>query len=155
MSVPARSIVLLVAPSFVLTLAVALLAPPAEAVTPDSYSHAAVKATNAVRRHHDRHVLRVDRCLQRAADRQADRMASQRRMFHQDIGATLRTCHLTSVGENVAVGYGTGRGVVRNGWMKSPPHRANILRRSYRLVAVAARQGRDGRWYASQVFGRR
>jgi uncharacterized protein YkwD len=155
MSVPARSIVLLVVPALVLTLAVALLGPPAEAVTPESYSHAAVKATNAVRRSHHRHTLRVDSCLQRAADRQAARMAAKQRMYHQDIGVALRHCHLRSVGENVAVGYSTGRGVVRNGWMKSPLHRANILRRSYRLIAVAARKGGDGRWYASQVFGRR
>ena len=154
MSVPARSIALLVVPSL-LALAVTLLGPPAQAVTPESYSHAAVKATNAVRRSHHRHTLRVDSCLQRAADRQAARMAAQRRMFHQDVGATLRACHLTTVGENVAVGYSTGRGVVRNGWMKSPPHRANILHRSYRLIAVSARKGGDGRWYASQVFGRR
>jgi len=154
MSVPARSIALLVVPSL-LTLAVTVLGPPAQAVTPESYSQAAVRATNAVRRSHHRHTLRVDSCLQRAADRQAARMAAQRRMFHQDIGATLRACHLTIVGENVAVGYSTGRGVVRNGWMKSPPHRANILHRSYRLIAVGARKGGDGRWYASQVFGRR
>jgi uncharacterized protein YkwD len=155
MSVPLRSITLLGVPTVALTLAVTLLGPPAQAVTPEEYGRAAVRATNAVRASHDLHRLHLDACLQRAADRQARRMAAQRRMFHQDIEATLRACHLRSVGENVAVGFRSGRGVVRNGWMKSPPHRANILRRSNRLVAVAARKGGDGRWYASQVLGRR
>ena len=128
---------------------------PAQAQTAEEYGAAAVRATNVVRRHHHLHRLRVDACLERFATAQATRMAAQRRMFHQDIGATLHGCHLRSVGENVAVGYSTGRGVVRNGWMKSPPHRANILHRPYRIVAVAARKGADGRWYASQVLGRR
>jgi uncharacterized protein YkwD len=139
-------------------MAATLLGPaaPAQATTAaDGYGTAAVKATNAARRAHDRHRLRADACLQRFAVRQARRMAAQRRMFHQDIMRPMRTCGLSMVGENVAYGYPTGRAVVRRGWMKSPLHRANILRPSFRLVAVAARQGSDGRWYASQVFGRR
>jgi uncharacterized protein YkwD len=141
--------------------ALALVAPlllvssPAHAAGPASYSASAVRATNAVRSAHHLHRLRGDACLQRHAAAQAKRMAAKRRMFHQDIGATMRACGLRSVGENVAVGYRTGKGVVRRGWMHSAPHRANILRREYRLIAVAARKGSDGRWYASQVFGRR
>ena len=136
-------------------IAVLLVGPPARAARPEAYGSAAVKATNAVRRAHHLHTLRSDRCLQRYAAAQAARMARQRRMFHQDIVTTLRRCDLGSVGENVAVGYGSGRDVVRRGWMKSPPHRANILHRSFRIVAVAARRGADGRWYASQLLGRR
>ncbi|MDH2413961.1 CAP domain-containing protein [Nocardioides sp. CER19] len=139
-----------------LTLGVAaLIGPSAQAATPHSYGAAAVKATNAARRAHDLRRLRANACLQGFADRQAARMAAQRRMFHQDIRVPLRRCGMHTVGENVAVGYATGRGVVRNGWMRSPGHRANILRRSFHLVAVAARKGADGRWYASQVFGAR
>jgi len=135
--------------------AVTLLGPPAQATTAGSYGRAAERATNAVRRAHHLHRLRDDACLQRHAAAQARRMAAQRRMFHQDIVVALRDCHLRSVGENVAVGYRTGRGVVRHGWMHSPPHRANILRPGYRLLAVAACKGADGRWYASQLFGSR
>jgi uncharacterized protein YkwD len=132
-----------------------LLDTSAHAVTPEQYGRSAVRATNAVRTAHHLHRLRADACLQRFAASQARRMAAQRRMFHQDIRRPLRACHLSSVGENVAAGFRTGRDVVRNGWMKSPPHRANLLRRSHRLVAVAARKGSDGRWYASQLLGRR
>src|SRR5690606_11743668 len=125
-------------------LAVALVGPAAPAQAPtaaDRYGAAAVKATNAVRRARGLPALRADACLQRHAVRQATRMAAQRRMFHQDISRPLRACGLQTIGENVAYGYRTGRGVVRRGWMKSPPHRANILRPSHRLVAVAARKG--------------
>lgn len=155
MPVLTRPAALLVAATFAVALAVVAPGPPANAVTPESYGRAAVKATNTVRGHHHLHRLRTDRCLHRLAARQAARMAAQRRIFHQDIAATLQRCHLRSVGENVAAGYRTGRGVVRHGWMQSPPHRANILHGSYRLIAVAARKGVDGRWYASQLFGRR
>ena len=41
-----------------------------------------------------------------------------------------------------------------DGWMKSEDHRANILERRYRRMAIVARKGDDGRWYVSQVFGR-
>jgi uncharacterized protein YkwD len=128
---------------------------PAHSATADGYGAAAVKATNAVRSARHLHRLRVDACLQRHAAAQAAKMAAQQRMFHQDIRVPLRACHLRMVGENVAVGFGTGRGLVRNGWMKSPPHRANLLRPQFRLVAVAARRGNDGLWYASQLLARR
>jgi uncharacterized protein YkwD len=59
-----------------------------------------------------------------------------------------------TVGENVAYGYTSGREVVQ-GWMHSPGHRANILNRGFRVVAVAAAESDSGRWYAAQVFGRR
>ena len=52
-------------------------------------------------------------------------------------------------------GYPNGRSVVRDGWMKSARHRANILRPRYRRMAVAARRRANGRWYLSQVFGGR
>jgi len=58
------------------------------------------------------------------------------------------------VGENVAAGFPSGRSVVIDGWMKSEDHRANILERRYRRMAIVARKGDDGRWYVSQVFGR-
>jgi uncharacterized protein YkwD len=150
----------LLALTLALTLALAVgaapdLGAPAQAATAEGYQAAAVRATNAARTAHHLHRLRTDSCLQRHAAAQARRMAAQRRMFHQVIGVPLRACHVRSIGENVAVGYATGRGVVRNGWMKSPPHRANILRRQFRLVAVGARKGGDGRWYVSQLLARR
>lgn len=66
------------------------------------------------------------------------------------------------VGENLAWGSGslaTPREIV-NAWMASPAHRANVLRRRYRDVGIAAVPGipiegsGDGATYAAE-FGRR
>jgi uncharacterized protein YkwD len=119
------------------------------------YAEAAVKATNAAREANDRKPLRADDCLRDFARKQAQAMAAEEEMYHQDLGPIMETCHLVSVGENVAYGYPTGRSVVNQGWMKSDGHRANILNRGFKLVAVAARRDDDGTWYAAQVFGRR
>lgn len=119
-----------------------------------TYSRDAVHATNVARVRHDRATLNRSSCLAQKAWAQAHRMARQRRIFHQDLGPVLRDCHLTYAGENVAFGYRTGTAVVFQGWMRSPDHRANILSRHYRLIAVGAVRGGDGRWYVSQVFGR-
>lgn len=119
-----------------------------------AYGRQAFRATDHQRATHDRTALRHQRCLHRFAKRQAARMAEQERMFHQRLAPVLRRCHLSYVGENVAEGYPSGRTVVNRGWMRSPGHRANILDRRFKRMEVVARRGEDGRWYASQVFGR-
>ena len=67
----------------------------------------------------------------------------------------MRECKLDTAGENVAYGYRTGKSVVNDGWMNSEGHRANILSPSFKLMGIGARKGHDGRWYVSQVFGRK
>lgn len=127
---------------------------PAEAAGPAAkYSHAAVKATNKQRAKHDLRRLRQDDCLQRFATRWAKRMGRGVGLQHQSLRPIMRRCDLTMAGENIAVGYPGGRTVVR-GWMNSKPHKANILRRQFRLLAIGAYRDRDGRWWSSQVFGR-
>jgi uncharacterized protein YkwD len=129
---------------------------PAEAATPEStYAAAAVRAINKARVNHDRRELRTSACLRGFAARHASRMAAQEAMYHQELGPIMAQCGLRTAGENVAYGYPTGRAVVRKGWMRSEGHRANILSRAFRLVAVAARRSDDGTWYVAQVFGRK
>jgi uncharacterized protein YkwD len=120
-----------------------------------SYGDSAFAATNRQRAKRDRAVLRRNDCLHAHAVRQARKMANRERIWHQDLGRVLENCDMNRVGENVAYGYPTGRSVVNDGWMKSAGHRENILSRKFRLMAVAARKGDDGRWYVAQVFGRR
>lgn len=136
-----------------LTIALSLGAAPAQAQTADRYEDQARAATNHRRADHDLRRLRQKPCVQRYAERQAARMASQRRMFHQDLGVVMRRCDLSTVGENVAYGYSTGRAVVR-AWMRSPGHRYNILNPRFRLLGMATRRGADGHMYSAQVFGR-
>jgi len=133
------------------------LAPPlpAQAATPAAtYAHDAFVATNHQRVRHDRVRLTRSDCLQGFARRQARRMARKEEMYHQDLQKVLDACHLRRVGENVAYGFSSGRSVVDDGWMRSKDHRANILDRRFRRMAIAARKGADGRWYVSQVLGR-
>lgn len=120
-----------------------------------TYQRQAIGATNAQRRDHGRVTLQRRDCVQKFAVRQAKRMAAADEMFHQELGPILRSCGLDLAGENVAVGYPSGTSVVNAGWMRSPPHRHNILRRHYRVIGLGARQSHDGTWYASQVFGRK
>lgn len=119
------------------------------------YAQRAYAATNAERRAAGLGELGPQRCLDKAADKQAKAMAQVEQMYHQDIRKLLGSCGLDLVGENVAYGYPDGLSVVRDGWMESPSHRANILNRSFTLMGIGARKGHNGRWYVSQVFGHR
>ncbi|HXK37561.1 MAG TPA: CAP domain-containing protein [Candidatus Paceibacterota bacterium] len=61
------------------------------------------------------------------------------------------------VGENLALGDFKSSSDVMDGWMNSPGHRANILKKAYTEIGVAAIMGAyEGRqvWYAVQEFGR-
>jgi uncharacterized protein YkwD len=118
------------------------------------YALAAIHATNAQRSAHHLRTLAFDPCLKKLATRQAARMARQRALSHQSLTAALRTCHLRAVGENVAQGFRSGTAVVDDGWMNSPPHRANILTPGFRIMAITAKKA-HGRWWVAQVFGAR
>lgn len=137
-----------------LAIALTLAFAPAGAATMEArYAAQAHAATNAHRADTGLVKLKKNDCLKKYAVRQAKRMASKRRMFHQDLGPILNTCGASLVGENVGYGYRSGKAVVA-AWMRSPSHRANILQPKYRLMAVAARKG-GGVWYVAQVFGRK
>ncbi|MDO9378808.1 MAG: CAP domain-containing protein [Nocardioidaceae bacterium] len=132
-----------------------LLAGPAgsaSAAPRSAVEKAVVKATNAERTARGLVALKKGTCVQRYADRWAASLARRQVMEHQDLGTVLRACRLSSVGENVAVGYPTARSTVK-AWMKSPGHRANILTRGYRQIGVGVARGSDGRRYSVQVFG--
>jgi uncharacterized protein YkwD len=135
-------------------LSTTLIAPGAHASRADVYEDQIVIVTNNQRTAHDLLPLRPDPCLASFAQRQAERMAENKRIFHQDLGSILRRCDLSTVGENVAYGYADGRAVVSDGWMRSAGHRENILNATFRLMSVGAVQ-RNGRWYTAQVLGAR
>jgi uncharacterized protein YkwD len=150
---PVPAIVLAVG---LLASSVGAVAAPAAAVTPESrYETAAVTATNNARSSHQLRELRASDCLHEFAATHAQAMAAEESMYHQDLGPIMDRCGLSTAGENVAYGYRSGRSVVRDGWLDSEGHRANILGRRYRLVAVGAARSQDGTWYVAQVFGRR
>lgn len=137
-----------------LALLATLLPAPAQAQAVARYEDQARSVTNHKRDNHDLRQLKRGACVQKWARRQAQKMADQDVMSHQDLGRVLNRCNLTSIGENVAAGYPTGRAAV-NAWMDSPGHRANILRPGYRLLGMAVRTAADGTKYACQVFGKK
>ena len=125
----------------------------AQASASGTYENSVYVNTNIQRDKYDRVALKGAKCLDTFAERQAKAMAAQRRIYHQDLGPIMKTCNLSTVGENVAYGYPNGRSVVA-AWMRSPGHRANILNPNFRLIAVGAYQDSHGSWYVAQVFGR-
>jgi uncharacterized protein YkwD len=137
-------------------LPASLLSAPADsAASPQTtYANQAFTATNNNRAARNLPKLSPSSCLKQFAAKQAQKMADQSRLFHQPLAPIANRCHLRAAGENVAYGFPNGSAVVR-AWMNSPPHRANILNRNYRQMAIAARQNSKGAWYVAQVFGRR
>jgi uncharacterized protein YkwD len=127
----------------------------ASATRATSYAETAFRATNAQRADQGRVQLRETGCLTRIAEQWARHLARSGSLVHQDLRPISRRCGLSMVGENIAVGYPSGRAVVNRGWMHSDGHRANILRREYRLMGIGAARDGSGRWWSSQVFGRR
>lgn len=138
-----------------LPLLLAGLVSPAQAAdAATTYSAKAHAATNKARAKDGLAKLRRSSCLQTYAARQAAALAATNdgNLVHQDLGPILSGCGLSTAGENLGLGFPNGKAMVR-GWLRSPGHRANILRGSFRSEAIAAVRAADGRWYVAQVFG--
>ncbi|TNC26218.1 CAP domain-containing protein [Mumia zhuanghuii] len=145
------------APATATTGAVVESAVPARTTGPPGprvYERRVVRHTNRQRRAHDRRTLKRSSCLNRYAQRAANRIAANGRLVHQDLKPVLRACGGWKVGENIAYGYRWPRHVVR-AWMDSPGHRANILERRYRRIGVGVRRDSRGVVWVSQVFAYR
>lgn len=126
----------------------------ANAAASDDYEAQVITYTNKYRANYDRVLLKSASCVDYYAERHAKWMAVNKTMKHQSMSRILSACKLSRVGENIAYGFSSGQSVVA-AWMKSTGHRANILKSSYRLIGVGAYQDSRGRWWVSQVFGRR
>ncbi|MVA77394.1 hypothetical protein GC722_15390 [Auraticoccus sp. F435] len=139
-----------------LAMTVGLVAPTtgAEAVTAQEYAVDVRNQTNKERTSRGLSSLSYYSCLKTYSERQAKAMAKAKRIYHQQLGPILTACKLSRVGENVAMGYPSGYRTVK-GWMGSPGHRANILNSQFKVMAVSAAKGSDGRWYVAQVLGTR
>lgn len=119
--------------------------------------------TNRERVRADLTPLRRSAELTRAAQIQAEQMASAQKLAHDIPGSRYPTLASrlkqvgyvsTASGENVAEGYTSGAALLA-GWMTSPAHRANILSARYTETGVGTARSKSGRMYHAQVFGRR
>lgn len=108
--------------------------------------------TNQTRIEHDRNRLRVADRVSRYAKRHSQAMADKGYLFHSNTGAlqqVLAPYDWSIGGENVGVG-GTVESI-QDAFMRSRPHRRNILRTSFRHMAVGiVRQ--DGRLWITVIF---
>jgi uncharacterized protein YkwD len=109
-----------------------------------------VTATNKYRKAHHLRALSVTKCLTHFATPWAAHMAKARGLSHQNLGPFLSHCNANYAAENVASGNVTGAQVVKM-WIASPDHRANLLGKHYKHVAIGAKRV-GSTWYVVQDF---
>ncbi|HUH15961.1 MAG TPA: CAP domain-containing protein [Gaiellaceae bacterium] len=125
------------------TLALAPASPAATTLTQGERSLLA--AVNGVRTNHGLRPLRVDATLTRAARSHSTTLLRRDVFTHGALGARLARAGARGplFGENLAWGTGsraTARAIV-SGWLRSPSHRANLLRPGWVRIGIGARTG--------------
>jgi uncharacterized protein YkwD len=137
---------------------------PGRAAIPNASAAAddVLNRTNAERRSKGLAALTKSLNLMRAAQIQAEQMASARRLDHNLPGTAYPTLSsrldavsytMRAAGENIGEGYRDPAEAV-SGWMSSAGHRANILSTRYAQTGTGVATARDGTVYWVQVFGR-
>ena len=113
-----------------------------------------LKATNASRHYREIRRLDLQKELSELARRHSRKMAAAGEIFHTQnpVSYYLRGRSWSWWGENVGVTDGTVRDV-HKAFMHSEGHRANVLNRSFRKVAIGAVR-RDGYLYVTVFFYR-
>lgn len=111
--------------------------------------------TNDVREEAGLNRLTLDIRLCKAARFHACNMANSRIMSHVLNRSTPSSRassfgYPNAVGENIAYGY-FHDDVVRTSWLRSTPHRVNMLSPEWTRVGIGA--GANGVWYHCQLFG--
>jgi uncharacterized protein YkwD len=100
----------------------------------------------------DRGVVALDRGwrLRELADAHSRRMALEGRIFHtESLGSRLSFVSWRVAGENVGAGQSMWK--LYEAFMKSEPHRANILGRGFRRVGVGV-YAHDGFLWVTLIF---
>lgn len=115
-------------------------------------------AANRERRARGLPELKWDHALALAAQRHADIMANKNTLSHQlpgEADPTTRARQAGALFSKIAenIGLAPNVEVIHEQWMKSPPHRANILDRELDSIGVAVVE-RNGRLFAAQDFSR-
>ena len=116
-------------------------------------SRALLCSVNAARRRKGLRALRANARLARAATAHSSSMVKRRYFAHVTPGGSVLTSRLRRVrylparrwfvGENLATGrgrYGTPLSILR-AWLRSPPHRENLLERGFREVGLGLSPG--------------
>jgi uncharacterized protein YkwD len=139
--------------------AISLLAPAAVYARPPQSASPEGQLFNAVNRERAAQglsILQWDDALASAARDHANQMALHNLMSHQLPGEPALVARANAAGvrfsviaENVAIGPDAS--TIHAAWMRSPGHRANILRPELSALGIAVVQGKDG-LFAVQDF---
>ncbi len=135
----------LVAVAAIATVAAPTVAAPRTGVALTGTETALLREVNRVRVQHGRATLRINVKLQRAARAHSGEMLRSGSFEHGDFAERLARFGIRGslAGENLAWGVGSA-GAPHElvlAWLRSPPHRANLLLSSYRRVGVGALVG--------------
>jgi uncharacterized protein YkwD len=121
------------------------LAAPASAAALRPAEASLLKQMNRARAAYHLAPLRFDATLTRAAVSHSTDMLRRGYFAHGDFGLRMRRFGVAGsfAGENLAWGVGTRAYAVTivAEWLASPAHRANLLRRGFSRVGIAARVG--------------
>lgn len=110
-----------------------------------------VSRTNSSRASYGLRAYAVRSDLTAVARRQAYRMASQRRMYHNpNLGSEVSGWQ--AVGENVGRGWDVAS--IHRAFMSSSSHRANILSTRFTEIGVGVARASNGEIFVSEVFRR-
>ena len=131
---------------FVMVFSALLLVGTVSAAGPSQREASLLSVVNGVRADHDLKPLAADQRLARAARGHSATMLRRDILTHGSFGARLRRSGALGprFGENLA--WGTGRHAsataIVGAWLRSPGHRANLLRAGFRRIGVGALAGR-------------
>lgn len=142
-----RATVFVVSIFAALSLAVVSAAPAYARTATDRF----VGDTNHARTNHSLHTYKVARDLKRIAQRWANHMAACRCVKHNP-KLESQAGNWEYLGENVGQGGTEPR--IQRAFMRSPPHRGNILDRDYTQVGIGTARGSNGAMYVDEVFRR-
>ena len=149
-------------------LLVLLFGQPASAQKPAEVEKAIFVAANAYREKHDAGKLTRDATLDGIAQKHAQAMAKLDRYGDDNknghildgkgpsdrarAGGYAFAYLAENVGWNIR-STGPAERIMKD-WIASPPHRKNLVGRTVTQTGIGAAQGKSGRWYFVQMFGR-
>ena len=117
-----------------------------------------VELVNAERKKADLPPLTANLKLMKAARGHSANMARKKELAHdldcKGPGERLKDVGYShgGWGENIAAGQKTPTEAM-DSWLKSEPHKANLLGKNYQEIGVALAKADDGTVYWTQVFG--
>jgi uncharacterized protein YkwD len=130
--------------------------------TPSTLSEAEARIlalTNAARKKEGLGPLKISPTLLEAARAHSANQARHDKMAHELDGkkpsdrVKAAGYRYRYTGENVAFGKNVSVDEIFEGWMKSPPHRANILKSEYTEIGIGVGTSASGTQYYTQSFG--